>query len=53
MVWVHVALATLTWLVTLWAIAAEGSFVPRRAAVPAYGAEAQADLASTQASVTA
>jgi hypothetical protein len=35
LVWVHVAMATLTWVVTLWAIAAEGTLVPRRAAVPA------------------
>jgi cytochrome c oxidase assembly protein subunit 15 len=31
MVWVHVVLATLTWLVTLWAVAVEGRLVPRRA----------------------
>jgi cytochrome c oxidase assembly protein subunit 15 len=31
MVWVHVALATLTWLVTLWAVAEEGRLVPRTA----------------------
>ncbi len=35
MVWLHVVLATITWLVTLWAIAAEGALVPRRAPVPA------------------
>jgi heme a synthase len=34
MVWVHVVLATITWLVTLWAVAAEGELVPRRAQVP-------------------
>jgi cytochrome c oxidase assembly protein subunit 15 len=33
MVWVHVALATLTWLVVLWAVAAAGRLVPRRGAV--------------------
>ena len=33
MVWVHVALATITWLVILWAWAAEGSLAPRRIAV--------------------
>jgi len=33
MVWVHVSLATVTWLVVLWAWAAEGSLVPRRVAV--------------------
>ncbi len=35
MVWVHVALATATWLAVLWAIAAAGRLVPRRAALPA------------------
>jgi heme a synthase len=34
MVWVHVALATATWLALLWAVAAAGRLVPRRAAVP-------------------
>jgi cytochrome c oxidase assembly protein subunit 15 len=33
MVWVHVALATATWLAMLWAIAAAGRLVPRRAAL--------------------
>ncbi len=33
MVWVHVSLATITWLVVLWACAAEGSLVPRRVLV--------------------
>jgi cytochrome c oxidase assembly protein subunit 15 len=31
MVWVHVSLATITWLVVLWAVAAAGRLVPRRA----------------------
>jgi heme a synthase len=35
MVWVHVSLATVTWLVVLWAWAAEGSLAPRRVAVDA------------------
>jgi heme A synthase len=35
-VWVHVALATATWLALLWSIAAAGSLVPRRIAVPAH-----------------
>jgi cytochrome c oxidase assembly protein subunit 15 len=35
MVWVHVALATATWLAALWAFAAAGRLVPRRAALPA------------------
>ena len=29
MVWVHVTLATITWLVVLWAVAAAGALVPR------------------------
>jgi heme a synthase len=33
-VWVHVTLATLTWLAVLWAVAAEGRLVPRVAVVP-------------------
>lgn len=35
MVWVHVALATASWLVLLWAVCAEGRLVPRRATAPA------------------
>jgi len=34
MVWVHVGLAAATWLAALWAVAAAGALVPRRAAVP-------------------
>jgi heme a synthase len=34
-VWVHVTLATLTWLALLWSVAAAGRLVPRVAAVPA------------------
>lgn len=37
MVWVHVVLATITWVVTLWAVAAEGQPVPRRAHLPPLG----------------
>jgi cytochrome c oxidase assembly protein subunit 15 len=33
-VWVHVTLATLSWVVLLWAVAAAGRLVPRTAAVP-------------------
>jgi cytochrome c oxidase assembly protein subunit 15 len=33
MVWVHVSLATITWLVVLWAVAAVGRLVPRRTPV--------------------
>jgi cytochrome c oxidase assembly protein subunit 15 len=39
MVWVHVVLATVTWLVTLWAVAVEGRLVPRTAAAPALARE--------------
>ena len=34
MVWVHVALATLTWIALLWAVASAGRLMPRRAPVP-------------------
>jgi cytochrome c oxidase assembly protein subunit 15 len=33
MVWIHVALATMTWLVLLWAVAAVGQLAPRRVEV--------------------
>jgi hypothetical protein len=42
MVWVHVALATLTWLCLLWAVAAAGRLVPRVAALPPEEPRAQA-----------
>jgi cytochrome c oxidase assembly protein subunit 15 len=35
MVWVHVTLATITWLVVLWAVAVEGRLAPSSAPVPA------------------
>jgi cytochrome c oxidase assembly protein subunit 15 len=35
MVWVHVTLATLSWLAVLWAVAAAGTLQPGRAEVPA------------------
>jgi cytochrome c oxidase assembly protein subunit 15 len=35
MVWIHVSLATATWLVVLWAVADAGRLVPRRAEVGA------------------
>jgi heme a synthase len=35
MVWVHVALATVTWLAVLWAVAAAGRLAPRAVEVPA------------------
>jgi cytochrome c oxidase assembly protein subunit 15 len=34
MVWVHITLAVVTWLVVLWAVAAQGRLVPRVAPVP-------------------
>jgi cytochrome c oxidase assembly protein subunit 15 len=34
-VWVHITLAVFTWLVLLWAVAAQGRLVPRHAPVPA------------------
>jgi heme a synthase len=43
MVWVHVTLATLTWLAVLWAAAAAGRLQPRRAAVAAPERPAPAD----------
>ena len=35
MVWVHVTLATITWLAVLWAVAAAGRLAPRAVEVPA------------------
>ncbi len=35
MVWVHVTLGTVSWVVLLWAVAEAGRLVPRRAGVPA------------------
>jgi cytochrome c oxidase assembly protein subunit 15 len=54
MVWVHVALATVTWLVLLWAGAVEGRLVPRRARMPEAQAEPQpaGPLASLQGSAS-
>ena len=42
MVWVHVALATVTWLTVLWAVAAAGRLVPRVAPLPADEPRAEA-----------
>jgi len=42
MVWVHVSLATITWLVVLWSVAAAGQLVPRAAPVPAGSPAAKA-----------
>jgi heme a synthase len=36
MVWVHVTLATLSWIAVLWAVAAAGRLVPRTATVAAH-----------------
>jgi cytochrome c oxidase assembly protein subunit 15 len=41
-VWVHVALATLTWVVLVWAVVAAGRLVPRRATVTVVGRRAEA-----------
>jgi cytochrome c oxidase assembly protein subunit 15 len=35
MVWVHVGLATVSWIVLLWAVTAAGRLVPRTSSVPA------------------
>ena len=35
MVWVHVSLATVTWLTLLWVVAAAGRLAPRAVGVPA------------------
>jgi cytochrome c oxidase assembly protein subunit 15 len=35
MVWVHVGLATATWIAVLWAVAAAGRLLPRRVAISA------------------
>jgi cytochrome c oxidase assembly protein subunit 15 len=35
MVWIHVTLATITWLTVLWAVAAAGQIAPRAVEVPA------------------
>jgi heme a synthase len=41
MVWVHVTLATLSWVALLWTVAAAGRLVPRRARVPSVQPQAQ------------
>jgi heme a synthase len=41
MVWVHVTLATLTWLTVLWAVAMAGRLAPRAVGVPARDAAAE------------
>jgi hypothetical protein len=52
MVWVHVALATVTWIALLWATAAAGNLQRRRATVPARDLAAQPDLAQEPALVS-
>jgi cytochrome c oxidase assembly protein subunit 15 len=52
MVWVHVALATVTWVALLWATASAGSLQPRRPAVQARGLASQPDLAEEPALVS-
>jgi hypothetical protein len=42
MVWVHVTLATITWVVLLWAVAAAGRLAPRSSPVPAVNPTAAA-----------
>jgi cytochrome c oxidase assembly protein subunit 15 len=42
MVWVHVTLATITWVVLLWAVAAAGRLAPRSSRVPAVNPTAPA-----------
>jgi heme a synthase len=44
MVWVHVGLATVTWLALLWSVAAAGRLAPQRLAVPAAADAAARDL---------
>jgi cytochrome c oxidase assembly protein subunit 15 len=43
MVWVHVGLATATWIAILWSVASAGRLVPRTAAAPEATAAARAD----------
>ena len=47
LVWVHIALATLTWLATLWTVAAAGRLAPRRAEAPAASRGAGAQLSGS------
>jgi cytochrome c oxidase assembly protein subunit 15 len=47
MVWVHVTLATIMWLVVLWAVAAAGTLVPRTATVPVAGEQLSPDRVPT------
>jgi cytochrome c oxidase assembly protein subunit 15 len=45
MVWIHVALATVTWVVLLWAVAATGRLVPGRTPLPQEDESDQPDRA--------
>jgi heme a synthase len=53
MVWVHVALATLTWLVVLWAWASAGTLVPRTVAAATGQEVPTGDPAQVPAGMTA
>lgn len=52
MVWVHVGLATVTWIALLWTTAAAGSLQRRRQPVPARDLASQPDLAEEPALVS-
>ena len=43
-VWVHVALATLTWLAMLWTVATAGRLEPRETTAPSAGRPAAGEL---------
>lgn len=47
-VWLHVVLASLTWVAVLWATAAAGRLVPRPSAVPAHGDRRALDTARSR-----
>ena len=49
-VWVHIALATATWLAVLWSVAAAGRLEPRSAPEPAAPAEQKIPAATGRAS---
>ena len=48
MVWIHVTLATITWLVVLWAVAAAGALVPRTEPVPVPEAASRSAFSDTR-----
>lgn len=49
LVWLHVALATLTWLATLWTVAAAGRIEPRRTAMAGSGDRAAGEAPAAPA----